>query len=220
MKQKICTYLILLNTIFSFTCNLRAQNQIGIAGIVNFGNLQADGVSFNKKEGFGIGGILDIGLTKILNLRLEPMFLQKRAANVVTSHANIGIVKATFQGDYFEFPLFLKLDLLQNPKPYLLLGASFGLNLRAKLDFNQPGFTTETEIDAITKIFDFSVGAGGGLELPTAFGAILLEGHYFIGLVNIADKAPENLFTKLPEIGEKVKTRGLHLLTGIIFELD
>lgn len=105
---------------------------------------------------------------------------------------------ATFTGelrlDYIEIPVLLTVPLMTGPgiAPYLYGGPAFAFEVGCTVAFSGGGFAGSASCDEGDDEFDrkkFDVGAmiGGGIAVPAGPGALLLEGRYNFGLINLND---------------------------------
>lgn len=188
-----------------------AQNQIGVIGGLNLANLSSDyfeaiGLDFGTSTGFGIGGVLDVGLNENISLRFEPMYLQKGSTFDDNEEPDIELTIKSF---YFEVPVLFKLVLgTSTTRPYLLVGPSIGFLLSSKLKIE--GRDEDQDLKDDFKSNDFSLTFGGGVSFPAGNNSFFLEGRYNHGFKDIADFEGE---------GEdaEIKTKGIQIMAGFVF---
>lgn len=218
----------------------RAQQWIGIVIGGNIAKLTGGDVGSSHRTGFGIGAVLDLSLGKNIALRLEPMYLEKRAKDIVLSEDVLippeGIVLPNFAVpeyqttiSYLEVPVFLKLAFkMKASQPYILAGPSVGLLLSAEGKAGIPAlglFTDTANIDGLMNFIDFGLSFGMGASILVGKTAVFLEGRYTIGLTKVFDegKAAAGPGEPSEEIefvfppGLDIKTRGIQIMTGITF---
>jgi len=185
-----------------------AQHRIGLVGGINLAQFSLDpepraGIALPNRTAFGIGGVLDLGLTKNVALRLEPMYLQK-GSKVEDFGREIGKEKWS----YIEAPVLFKLALgAKATRPYLVAGPTIGYLLSAKYS----SATGENDIKKYFRNFDFGLAFGTGVSFPVGNNSIFLEGRYASGLSNILN------VPSAPDV--KLKTKGLQMVAGITFPL-
>jgi len=214
-----------LLALFIATLPAGAQVKLGIIGGLNIANLNgedADGsnIDFSSRTALGVGGILDIGLSENVALRLEPMYLQKGGKFDATD-PDLGTATFTFKAGYLEVPAFLKIALGTNTtRPYLMAGPAIGVNLSPKVNLSASGVSLETDADKITKSTDFGLGFGAGVSFPAGSSSIFVEGRYVLGLTDIARAGTLSFMgAELPVDDANIKTRGLQFMAGITFPL-
>ncbi len=204
-----------------------AQVKLGVIGGLNIANLNGkdvDGekIDFSNRTAFGVGGVLDIGLSKNIALRLEPMYLQKGAEFDVTDDPDFGTATFTSKAKYLEVPALLKIALVtSSTQPYLIAGPTIGFNLSSNLELGAAGIRAEIDAKEITKSTDLGLAFGAGVSFPAGSSSIFVEGRYTLGLSDIAQAGTLKFMDGQLEFFEdtKVKTRGIQIMAGIAFPL-
>jgi len=202
-----------------------AQVKLGVIGGANLANLNGkdvDGekIDFSSRTAFGVGGVLDVGLSENVSLRFEPMYLQK-GTEFTDTDPDLGTATFAFKAGYLEVPALLKIALgTSSTRPYLMVGPSIGVNLSSKLKFSASGISAELDAKEITKSTDFGLAFGAGLSFPVSTSSIFVEGRYNLGLLDIAKEGTLKFMGEDIVSGDaEVKTRGLQIMAGIAFPL-
>jgi hypothetical protein len=177
----------------------------GLKAGVNFANvlLAPDlppGSSKSGRTGFLGGAFAEARLSDTFSVQLEAFYTQKGFD--LSSPAG----KATFRIDYLELPLTAKATFGSGPlRPYLFAGPNVGFRLSANAETG----SGSVDFRDATKTTDLAVDLGTGLHYRLNPGtALLLEGRYSVGLVNIFNTGPA---------GGTVNTRDLKILVGVSF---
>lgn len=207
--------LLLVILVLGIVMTAGAQTQIGVIGAVNLANISVDpkdqAPDFSNRMGFGIGGILALGLGQNLALQFEPMYLQK-GAEAEETDPTIGTAKLTFKLDYIEIPALLKIAFGSSPtKFYIMAGPAVGILTSAKLRGEISGQSAEVDIKETVKDVDWGAAFGAGVSFPAGSNSIFVQGRYALGLSDI------NNDTDDPDT--KIKNKGIHILGGIAFPL-
>jgi len=222
--KNIRVFLVVLSVLF-MVLTASAQQRIGFVGGVNLTNLSYEDdfgghVDFSGRTGFGLGAVLDLSLGNNTALILEPMYSQKGAnTNGLNPQAFEDIFDTQVQLSYLEVPVFLKLTFQTSAvRPYVMAGPTVGLLLSSKIEVRAFGAAVKEDILDVTAFIDFGLGFGAGLSFPIGNKAIFVEGHYTLGLYNIADagKAGE-VFTFEFEEGQRVETTSIQIIAGMTF---
>jgi opacity protein-like surface antigen len=206
----------------------RAQVNIGVVGGVNIATLSGNdasgaGIDFSSRTAFGVGGVLDIGLSDNVALRLEPMYLQK-GGDFNLSVVPLGNVNLKFAAKttYVEVPVFLKVQFgTSTARPYLMGGPTLGLKLSSKFDASGPGIASvDLDADNVTESTDFGLGIGGGVSFSLGSNSIFIEGRYALGLSDIFKAGTVTIMGQSVQADNlEIKTRGVQFMAGITFPL-
>jgi opacity protein-like surface antigen len=206
---------LILFMMASATAQIRFGPLVG-RHIANLDLKEADSldIDFSSREGWGVGAALEFDLGRHLDVRLEPMYLEK-GAEKQTDDPELGSIESTLHLKYAELPALLKLSLNKGGiNPYVVGGLTVARLLDAKEEmgdeFVEMGFEKERDVTDEIKGFDFGLTYGAGLSIPFAGWGFFAEGRYSRGLSDIND-APEHLFD--------VKTKGWQFLGGVVFEI-
>jgi len=202
-----------------------AQVKLGVIGGANLANLNGKDVDgtkfdFSGRTAFGVGGVLDVGLSKNISLRFAPMYLQKGGETTVTD-PDLGTATFAFKAGYLEAPALLKIALgTSRIRPYLMAGPTIGFNLSSNLEFSAAGISAELDAKEITKSTDFGLALGAGVSFPAGTSSIFVEGCYTLGLSDIAKEGTlEFMGEDLVSGDAEVKTRGLQIMAGVSFPI-
>jgi hypothetical protein len=129
------------------------------------------GGSLTHKIGAVGGVILQLGLSEMFAISLEPLYTQK---GILTSSGG----DTTFDLAYVSVPLMLKYYIPLGPvKPYVQAGGAVSFNTLANA-INDGGTTALTDIEPT----EVGVIAGAGLEIDK----FLINIRYEIGLTNVS----------------------------------
>ncbi|HQQ78473.1 MAG TPA: porin family protein [Thermoanaerobaculia bacterium] len=179
----------------------------GLKGGVNFANvlLAPDlppGYSKSSRTGFIGGASAEARLSDTFSVQLEAFYTQKGFE--VSSAAG----KATYRLDYLELPLTAKATFGSGPlRPYLFAGPVVGFRLSATAESG----SSSGDFKDSTRSTDLGVDLGAGLLYRLNPGtALVLEGRYSVGLVNIFNTGAA---------GGTVNTRDLKILAGVTFAI-
>ncbi|MGH7453855.1 MAG: porin family protein [bacterium] len=202
-----------------------AQVNLGVIGGVNIANFKGEDptgekIDFSSRTALGVGGVLDIDLSKNVGLRLEPMYLQK-GAEFTETDPDLGTATFAFKAGYLEVPVLLKIALgTSTTRPYLMAGPTIGFNLSSKLELSALGISAEIDAKEITKSTDFGLAFGAGVSFPAGTSSIFVEGRYSLGLADVAEAGTLKFMgEELPFDDANVKTRGIQIMGGITFPL-
>jgi len=202
-----------------------AQVKFGVIGGVNLANLNGNDVDgtkidFSGRTGFGVGGVLDVGLSENIALRFAPMYLQK-GAEFTDTDPDLGTATFAVKAGYLEVPVLLKIALgTSSIQPYLMAGPTIGFNLSSNLKFSATGINAEIDAKEITKSTDFDFAFGAGVSFPAGANSIFVEGRYALGLTDIAREGTLEFMGEDIVSGDaEVKTRGFQIMGGISFPL-
>jgi opacity protein-like surface antigen len=177
----------------------------GLKAGVNFANvlLAPDlptGFSKSARTGFLGGAFAEARLSDVFSVQFEALYTQKGFE--VSSPSG----KATYRLDYLEFPLTAKATFGSGPlRPYLFAGPNVGIRLSADAETE----SGSGDFQDATRTTDIAVDLGAGVSYRLSGGtALLLEGRYSVGLVNVFNTGPA---------GGTVNTRDLKILAGVTF---
>jgi hypothetical protein len=109
-------------------------------------------------------------------------------------------VTVEFRLDYIEVPVLFVLPLGRGAgvRPQLYAGPAFAIEVGCSIGLSGGGFDASVDCDAgdedlSRKKFDIGAMVGGGLAIPMGPGALLIEGRYNHGLMNLADDSDGTL---------------------------
>jgi len=209
-------------------CNLPAgaQHRIGVVGGMNFADAEVEierqSASVSSRTLFGLGGVVDVRLSKNFGLHLEPMYLQKGGASKDIQPG----VEFRLKSSYVELPVFFKAEFGKQLRPYLMAGPSVAFLLQADLEAELGGIVFKGDVKDATENLDFAAAFGAGVSYPLGRSAIFLEGRYSLGLTdNIKggtfEIAAGPLVEELTWVKEtdKLKNRGFQIMAGVTYAL-
>lgn len=206
-----------------FAIPAAGQVNLGIIGGTNFSTVTGeadDGTSldFDSRTGFEIGGVLDIGVSKNVSIRFEPMYVRETAKQNIDEVDVRG--ELIFTANYVEIPALLKLSFgTANVRPFLFAGPSVGFKLNSEGEFSIDGISGKFDFDKLITGTNFMFEFGGGVNIQFQSVSLIAEGRYGLGVTDIfeAGTIPIDPLGQT-EFGEAdIKTRGLRVMGGITF---
>ncbi len=222
--NKLNLFLVALLALF-IALPASAQVKLGVIGGANLANLNGKDVDgtkfdFSGRTAFGVGGVLEVGLSENISLRFAPMYLQK-GGEFTDTDPDLGTATFAFKAGYLEAPALLKVALgTSSIRPYLMAGPTLGFNLSSNLEFSVPGISAKLDAKEITKSVDLGLAFGAGVSFPVGANSIFVEGRYALGLSDIAkDDTLKFMGEDLVSGDAEVKTRGLQIMAGVSFPL-
>ncbi len=129
----------------------------------------------NKAYGYLFGVGIEFSLSRTIAIEVDGLYFQKGCNIKFLEQPD---KKWNYDLDTFSFPILIKIKPLSKKLIYILGGGEFSLVLSHK----ENGLS----ITENTKIFDLGIILGGGVEIKMPKNALLIEGRYHIGLINIA----------------------------------
>jgi hypothetical protein len=171
--------------------NSQAQT-IGFKLGPSFSTMSTDepGVSVSTLTKFTGGGFVRFGMGT-LAVQPELMYVTKGAkqSGVFEGQA----IDAELRLDYIEVPLLLLLPIGAGAgvAPYVYAGPAFAFEVGCSVAFDVPGFSgsadcdEDEDFDSDRRKIDVGAMVGGGLSFPVGPGALLVEGRYNFGLLNL-----------------------------------
>jgi hypothetical protein len=217
-----------------------AQVKIGVQAGVNLTdlNMSLTEAGFNTaiRTRAIVGGIITYDFLPVLDLQIEPAYVQKGAdVNAAIDFSSIVTgatldAKGTISANYFEIPILLKLTLPSGLiKPYLIAGGSVAFLLGdPKFKLDEAKIAGQDVISLIPsnvreqtfklKSTDLILSFGGGFTIPIGLLSVFVEGRYDLGLTDISDGPYDFGITDL-NYNEEFKTQGIQIKAGILFGL-
>lgn len=164
----------------------------GIEAGADFGNAStASSVSSGTRTGYAAGLSMDTGITPILSLQPEILFVQD--GSEVTDGQGIRI-RTSLQT--IRIPVMLKARLGQwKFAPYVFAGPVANWHVGSSVETVNPGTSSKVKI----KNWDFGVAGGVGLDV----GPFFANARYDMGLTNLDDS------------GADLKSRGILIMAGL-----
>lgn len=179
----------------------------------NFGDLaiEEDGASLETgtRTAF-VGGVgIAIGVGPVFAFQPELLYSQKGA----DFEADVdGLAEASFKVGYVEIPLLGKVTVptAGQVRPYFFGGPAVAFEVSCSLGASAGGISVSVDCDEIDggldrKKTDVGLLGGAGLSFGAGPVAVLVEGRYNVGLVNLDDSGAD----------ASIKTRTFSLLAGI-----
>ncbi len=202
IKKLIILTLVLCSTI-AF-----GQTNIGVFGGLNSSKLSGDTpnmASYNGKMGANIGAFIDLKLTNVLYLSLQPSYSQEGTKISYTlpgieepiDSLSIGI-------NYFSLPVLLKVTST-NKRFYALAGFEAGYLLNSSVTIKDDTDDLSSDVQK----WNLAMHFGAGYKIPIGYPTFFVELRYSQGLVNLTDEVVED--NMIP----RVKTAGIKFLVGI-----
>ena len=219
--KKFNKVIIILLILFSIQSS-NAQWRVGIIGGLNFADLKTE-TEVKSRTLTGFGGLLEYSLFDQLSLVATPMYIQNGGIKEQTVDQPELKIKAS----YISIPIFLKYSfpLSEFIKPYLYAGPSLAYRLNFKMQGEIAGLNLTADLKDVTRDFDFGVGLGAGVEIPFDALSIIVEGKYYLGLIDQhkngtyqAEIGGLTIEDKFDE-SNKFKNRGILILVGITFPI-
>jgi hypothetical protein len=202
-----------------------AENRLGVVVGVNFADLDTnDDPNVTTLTRPAIGAVIDIGFGEHLDLRLEPMYLQK--GGELEPGANPSSDPGgRLSSSFLELPVLLKISVGERVAPYLLVGPTIGLRLGADLEADVAGLTLSADMKGVTEPIDLGVAFGAGVSFPVGPASGFLECRYSIGLSNrikggrVTAEGPIPVVLEFEKVENEYKNKGLQILAGVTFRL-
>lgn len=150
----------------------------------------ADLMGTDRRIGFAGGGFLRINVPGRVELQTELLYSMKGATTHVDltdeSGNLIGTATTTYQVDYLEIPVLLRVTVggAGPVQPSLLLGPSLGVKLKGRLAYDGPGPDMSGNLDQV-EAADFGLVGGVGLEFGHTPARVLLDARYTLGLMDV-----------------------------------
>ena len=164
----------------------------GIEAGADFGNASsATQVSSGTRTGYAAGVSVDAGISSILSVQPELLFVQDGAE--VSDSKGVRI-RTSFQN--IRVPVMLKARLGQwKFAPYVFAGPVANFHIGSSVETVLPNTSTNVKL----KNWDFGVAGGIGLD----FGPFFANARYDMGLTNLDDS------------GADLKSRGILVMAGL-----
>jgi Outer membrane protein beta-barrel domain len=219
--KRINNAIIILITLLTIQ-SADAQWKVGVIGGVNFADLKTD-AEVRSRTLSGFGGIIEYLIIDQFSLFAAPMYIQNGGIKEQTEDQPELDVK----GSYITLPVFLKYSFLFSEviKPYLYAGPSVAYRINFKMEGEIAGLNLTADLKNVTEDFDFGVGFGAGMEIPLQILSIIVEGKYYLGLIDLhkngifqAEAGGLTIQGTFDDTN-KFKTRGIQILVGVTFPM-
>jgi hypothetical protein len=206
--------ILLVLFVLCSVASVNAQFTVGIFGGVNNSNLIGDsppGSTYQSKQGYAAGALVEYDITSDVRISLQPMF-QRKGTTIAYSVFNEREPQDSIDINinYFSIPILAKVYGGNN-----MLYVSGGFDIGYKLDasFKRIGSGTEKNISDSFDDFDIAAIIGVGAQFKISLFYIFIEGRYSQGLGNISSPVegePE-------ELNPSFRTAGLQLYVGLTY---
>lgn len=204
---------------------------LGIIGGTNIATMyfpnsqKPDDQRITSRLGFGAGAVLDINFSKHLNLRFEPMYLQK-GGKIEEGSDPVNQPEGLIESSSIEIPILVQYTFGDKIQPYLVGGPSMGYNLKSELSFDLTGLEFIGDMSETTINVDLGIAFGGGIQVPIKIAKVFLEAKYTYGLMNQRENGTVKLISGSYEFDmdvnkddDKFTNRGLQIMLGIVLPL-
>lgn len=152
-----------------------AHLSLGFQGGLSLATMGGDDASdeIGYRTGVGVGASLAIPVSDVVSIQPEVLYLQKGATD------NLDGVDFTFEANYVEVPLFLKIDVPTEGivDPYFMFGPAIGFNAECQFTGEEDRVSIEVNCDEAgldIKSVDFGGVVAAGLGIETGPGEIML----------------------------------------------
>lgn len=152
------------------------------------------------KAGIYIGIPIEIPLSKLFAVQIEPSFISKGLLYAVNPgyYSSVSI-------NYFEVPVFLKFNKGDNFQFNIIAGPSAAVAVGGKI--NQPVTSQLINFDnGNYSRYDVCLNAGAGIKIPLKKKFIIIDTRYSYGVYNISAKSTA-----------KIMNRGIIITLGLLF---
>jgi hypothetical protein len=198
--------LIVLAVVSSPSVAVAQDVAYGVKGGLNLATVSFDPelpLDYGLRLGIVAGAFVSLPLGSRLAVQPEALFSQKGAA------VDDNGVDATLRLDYVEIPVLLKYSLSAARTPggtsvFVFGGPAVAFKIRAEASATFGEETIDDDIDEDIEDMDLGIAFGAGV----AFGRVMIDGRYTLGLSNISTDEEE---------GGKARNRTLSVLAGFRF---
>ena len=211
MKRSLQAIVILFFIICYSTSS--GQSYVGIFAGMNSSKLTGDipdKAKYKSLKGANVGAYIDIKLSKIVWLSLQPSYSQEGTkVSYSVKGKEVPVDSIHIRLNYFALPLFLKISST-NERWYALAG----LEAATLLNSSVKSHDIEQDVDLSIVEWNVAMHFGAGLRIPVGWPRLFVELRYSQGLVNLTDEPVDESY--IP----RVKTTGFKLLAGIEFPIS
>jgi len=161
---------------------------IGVKGGLSMAGIRGDGTSdWSNRNGFAGGGFFFLPFSDYFGLQAEVLYVTKGAVH--EEDFNGQPLKTTLDLVYLEIPVLARLTIPTSVRvtPTIFAGPALGLKIKGQQEAEYQGQSTSEEIEGL-KSTDFGLVLGGGLDVDTGYGKILVDLRYEFGLTNILEE--------------------------------
>jgi len=189
---------------------------VGAKGGVHWADFTDDlrGLETNTRTTWGAGGFIQVGLTEVIRLQPELLWVGK-GAEVETGNPDVG--EAEIDLSYIEVPVLVRFDLWGrgwSVRPYVMLGPYVAFELSCEVEGGFDGVDVEVDcdnalVDFPTNSPTFGLLAAVGVEVPVGgLASVLLEGRFSQGITDVNDDG-------VGDTGDDVRNRVFALYAGV-----
>jgi len=206
MKRSVQVLFLLLFTLITTLSS--GQSYIGVFGGVNSSKLSGDvpdKATYKSLMGANVGAYIDIKLSKIIWLSLQPSFTQE-GTKILYSVKGLEkpVDSIQIRLNYFSLPVLLKVSST-NGRFYAIGGVEAGYLLDSYISSHD----VKQDIKSNVAEWNIAMHFGAGIRIPIGLPRLFIELRYSQGLINLTDEPITNSY--IP----RVKTNGFKVLTGI-----
>jgi hypothetical protein len=188
---------------------LSAQTYLGVFAGINNGKFKGDApnrATYRSSVGFNGGIYLDVKVSKLITLSLQPTYTQEGTRVFYTlPDEKEPVDSISIKLNYAAIPILVKVSSL-NQRFYAMAGVETGFFL--------DGYAKYTETEEQTSLTDeisqinLSVVFGAGLRIPLKFGRIYVELRYAQSIIDLTDEEVDESYVP------RIKTAGTRLNVG------
>jgi opacity protein-like surface antigen len=217
MKKTLLPALIVL-LFFSSTTLAQLPFKLGVRAGLNIASLSWDPelpsvIDKSSRTGFKFGALAELGFVPMFAIQIEPMYVQK-GGNI-----SAGGQESKNNLSYLEIPILLKLKIpTPGPiTPYVFAGPNIGILLSASSETG--GQSTDIKDEISSTDFALDLGAGVGFKVAPLV-VLIIDARYSLGLSDIFNDTGKLDFAQSTGIvGQKIKTTGIQIVAGVMFDL-
>jgi hypothetical protein len=175
--------------LFLFIISLHAQDiSVGFVGGYHLSGMEIELESETGKEDvsnvskMGAGLIIDIPFGEIFSVRINPIYL----SSGFTYYLEAGDMDVDY--DLWAMPIHLKKEFGDKVKPYIFTGPiiEYVTNAPSETVVDElGGLKLNADMSPITKDWHTGIDIGGGISIPIKCCALLIEGVYAHGILNM-----------------------------------
>lgn len=171
-------------------------------------------LSLAARTGVLVSAGVGFQFTELLGAQAEVQFVQRGAR--IALPTGIGRVAGTYQLDYLQFPLLLKVGLTEGRlRVFAVAGPTLGVLLSAQASGSVAGIDTTLSATDDFKNNEWAIEFGGGTEIDLdPMIALTADVRYDLGLTNVLNQSD---FPPLQL--NQMRLNGLKAEVGILFRL-
>lgn len=174
----------------------------GVKGGMNIAKFDGDDADgFDSKKGFVFGFFKDTHVNQNSSIQWELLYSMKGASYEFEYYfyKQISTMKADFNFNYLELPVFYKFKLAENPtfSPNIYFGGAAAYNIVAEVELSFEGESETENYDDYTSELDFGLVVGGGFEILVKDGALIFDVRYNHGLTSVIDEEDAEVYNRV-----------------------